>query len=132
MSVAVQVDHAIAEAIRQQKPVYISVCCNLPGLPYPTFTEVPVPFAMVPKRSNQKYEKPYTTYIIASIQLMGSHKMYTRVLQAPLKAGPCHSVRSSELPAAMPLCLSVGLWRQQWMQRQNSSTKLPSLSWLAV
>ena len=49
-----QVDHAIAEAIRQQKPVYISVCCNLPGLPYPTFTEVPVPFAMVPKQSNAK------------------------------------------------------------------------------
>ena len=51
---AVQVDHAIAEAIRQRKPVYISISCNLPGLPYATFDEVPVPFAISPKLSNPK------------------------------------------------------------------------------
>ncbi len=47
-------DQAIAEALRQRKPVYISVSCNLPGLPYPTFDEVPVPFAMAPKLSNPR------------------------------------------------------------------------------
>lgn len=51
---ALQVDFAIAEALRQQKPVYISISCNLPGLPYPTFDEVPVPFAISPKLSNPK------------------------------------------------------------------------------
>jgi hypothetical protein len=49
-----KVDHAIAEALRQRKPVYISVSCNLPGLAYPTFDEVPVPFAMAPKLSNPR------------------------------------------------------------------------------
>ncbi len=49
-----QLDYAIAEAIRQQKPVYISICCNLPGLPHPTFDGVPVPFAIAPKLSNPR------------------------------------------------------------------------------
>ena len=49
-------DQAIAEALRQRKPVYISVSCNLPGLPYPTFDEVPVPFAIAPKLSNPRQD----------------------------------------------------------------------------
>ena len=53
-----QVDHAIAEALRQQKPVYISISCNIAGIPHSTFDEVPVPFAIEPKLSNPRSATP--------------------------------------------------------------------------
>ena len=53
-----QVDHAIAEALRQQKPVYISISCNIAGIPHRTFDEVPVPFAIEPKLSNPRSALP--------------------------------------------------------------------------
>ena len=53
-----QVDHAIAAALRQQKPVYISISCNIAGIPHSTFDEVPVPFAIEPKLSNPRSASP--------------------------------------------------------------------------
>lgn len=47
------IDHAIATALRQRLPVYISICCNLAGAEHPTFAELPVPFAIYPKVSNK-------------------------------------------------------------------------------
>jgi hypothetical protein len=32
-----QIDHAISSALLNSKPVYISVCCNLAGVPHPSF-----------------------------------------------------------------------------------------------
>ncbi|KAF7012230.1 hypothetical protein CFC21_026441 [Triticum aestivum] len=48
-----QVDKAIATALRESKPVYISVACNLPGVPHPTFFGNPIPYCIVPRQSNQ-------------------------------------------------------------------------------
>ncbi|KAF1883851.1 hypothetical protein Lal_00038343 [Lupinus albus] len=47
------IDTAISTALKESKPVYISIGCNLPGIPYPTFNHEPVPFALNPKLSNQ-------------------------------------------------------------------------------
>ncbi|XP_034583018.1 pyruvate decarboxylase 2 [Setaria viridis] len=48
-----QIDRAISTALRESKPVYISVSCNLPGMPHPTFTRDPVPYFLAPRLSNQ-------------------------------------------------------------------------------
>jgi pyruvate decarboxylase len=48
-----QIDTAIATALRESKPVYISISCNLPGLLHPTFTPDPVPLFLAPKMSNK-------------------------------------------------------------------------------
>ncbi|CAL0304419.1 unnamed protein product [Lupinus luteus] len=48
-----QIDTAISTALRESKPVYISISCNLPAIPHPTFSHEPVPFALNPKSSNQ-------------------------------------------------------------------------------
>ncbi|GMH23006.1 hypothetical protein Nepgr_024849 [Nepenthes gracilis] len=48
------VDTAISTALKESKPVYISVSCNLPAIPYPTFSREPVPFSLSPRISNQK------------------------------------------------------------------------------
>jgi pyruvate decarboxylase len=44
-----QIDTAIATALRESKPVYISISCNLPGLLHPTFSPDPVPLFLAPK-----------------------------------------------------------------------------------
>eukprot|EP00262_Sarcandra_glabra_P013681 TRINITY_DN385_c0_g2_i10.p1 TRINITY_DN385_c0_g2~~TRINITY_DN385_c0_g2_i10.p1 ORF type:complete len:582 (+),score=38.12 TRINITY_DN385_c0_g2_i10:185-1930(+) len=46
------IDTAISTALKESKPVYISVSCNLPAIPHPTFSREPVPFVMSPKLSN--------------------------------------------------------------------------------
>eukprot|EP00246_Nothoceros_aenigmaticus_P002224 TRINITY_DN13033_c0_g1_i1.p1 TRINITY_DN13033_c0_g1~~TRINITY_DN13033_c0_g1_i1.p1 ORF type:complete len:573 (+),score=98.40 TRINITY_DN13033_c0_g1_i1:83-1801(+) len=46
------VDRAISTAIKESKPVYISVSCNLAGLPHPTFVLEPVPYALSKRESN--------------------------------------------------------------------------------
>ncbi|XP_042424246.1 pyruvate decarboxylase 1-like [Zingiber officinale] len=46
-------DTAISTALKESKPVYISVSCNLSGIPHPTFSGDPVPFFLSPKLSNQ-------------------------------------------------------------------------------
>ncbi|KAJ8616444.1 hypothetical protein MRB53_035816 [Persea americana] len=47
------IDTAISTALKESKPVYISVSCNLPGIPHPTFARDPVPFFLAPRLSNQ-------------------------------------------------------------------------------
>ena len=47
-----QIDGAISTALRESKPVYMSVSCNLPGLPHPTFATDPVPYLLAPRPSN--------------------------------------------------------------------------------
>nr|CAD1817547.1 unnamed protein product [Ananas comosus var. bracteatus] len=47
------IDTAISTALKESKPVYISISCNLPGIPHPTFSREPVPFFLTPRLSNQ-------------------------------------------------------------------------------
>ncbi|XP_023004099.1 pyruvate decarboxylase 1-like [Cucurbita maxima] len=47
------IDTAISTALKESKPVYINISCNLPGVPHPTFTADPVHFFLAPKVSNQ-------------------------------------------------------------------------------
>ncbi|KAL3530908.1 hypothetical protein ACH5RR_010230 [Cinchona calisaya] len=49
-----QVDKAISTALKESKPVYISLSCNLPGIPHPTFSSDPIPFAISPRLSNKR------------------------------------------------------------------------------
>jgi pyruvate decarboxylase len=44
-----QIDTAISTALKESKPVYISVSCNLSGIPHSTFAKEPVPFSLAPK-----------------------------------------------------------------------------------
>jgi hypothetical protein len=39
--------------MREQKPCYINICCNLAGLPHPSFASVPVPFSITPQHTNE-------------------------------------------------------------------------------
>ncbi|KAH7301031.1 hypothetical protein KP509_23G008800, partial [Ceratopteris richardii] len=48
------IDKAISTAVRERKPVYVSVSCNLAGLPHPNFSREPVPYAISPRFSNSK------------------------------------------------------------------------------
>ncbi|KAJ4845471.1 Pyruvate decarboxylase 4 [Turnera subulata] len=48
-----QIDTAISTALKESKPVYISISCNLPAIPHPTFSREPVPFSLSPKLSNK-------------------------------------------------------------------------------
>ncbi|KAL9230686.1 hypothetical protein vseg_006004 [Gypsophila vaccaria] len=48
-----EIDTAISTALRESKPVYISISCNLPAIPHPTFSTVPVPFSRCPRLSNK-------------------------------------------------------------------------------
>ncbi|XP_010279075.1 PREDICTED: pyruvate decarboxylase 1-like [Nelumbo nucifera] len=48
-----QIDTAISTALKESKPVYISISCNLPAIPHPTFAREPVPFFLAPWMSNQ-------------------------------------------------------------------------------
>ena len=44
-----QIDTAISTALKENKPVYISVSCNLSAISHPTFSREPVPFSLSPK-----------------------------------------------------------------------------------
>ncbi|KAL7227526.1 hypothetical protein ACSBR1_022391 [Camellia fascicularis] len=46
------IDNAISTALKESKPVYISVSCNLPAIPRPTFSRELVPFSISPRLSN--------------------------------------------------------------------------------
>ncbi|KAK8504943.1 hypothetical protein V6N12_033191 [Hibiscus sabdariffa] len=48
-----QIDTAISTALKESRPVYISISCNLPGIPHPTFIREPVPFSLTPRLSNK-------------------------------------------------------------------------------
>ncbi|XP_047983646.1 pyruvate decarboxylase 1-like [Salvia hispanica] len=47
------IDTAISSALKESKPVYISVSCNLPGIVHPSYTPHPLPLSTFPKESNQ-------------------------------------------------------------------------------
>lgn len=47
-----QIDTAISTALKESKPAYISIGCNLSGIRHPTFCRDPVPFSLAPKMSN--------------------------------------------------------------------------------
>jgi len=47
-----QIDTAISTALKESKPVYISVSCNLAGIPHSSFSREPVPFSISPRLSN--------------------------------------------------------------------------------
>ena len=42
------IDTAISTCLKESKPVYISISCNLSGVPHPTFARYPVPFYLAP------------------------------------------------------------------------------------
>ncbi|KAF3536538.1 hypothetical protein F2Q69_00018243 [Brassica cretica] len=48
-----QIDKAISTALKESKPVYISISCNLAATPHPTFIRDPVPFSLTPRLSNK-------------------------------------------------------------------------------
>ncbi|KAJ4911518.1 Pyruvate decarboxylase 4 [Raphanus sativus] len=48
-----QIDKAISTALKESKPVYISISCNLAAAPHPTFIRDPVPFSLTPRLSNK-------------------------------------------------------------------------------
>ncbi|KAH7518672.1 hypothetical protein FEM48_Zijuj09G0195800 [Ziziphus jujuba var. spinosa] len=48
-----QIDAAISTAIRESKPVYISISWNLSGIPCPSLLKEPIPLFLTPKLSNQ-------------------------------------------------------------------------------
>ncbi|RRT63834.1 hypothetical protein B296_00007362 [Ensete ventricosum] len=43
------IDTAISTALKESKPVYISISCNLSAIPHPTFCLEPVPFFLSPR-----------------------------------------------------------------------------------
>ncbi|KAG0481161.1 hypothetical protein HPP92_012019 [Vanilla planifolia] len=47
------IDTAVSTALKESKPVYISISCNLPGIPHPTFSHEPVPFYLSPRVSGR-------------------------------------------------------------------------------
>ncbi|CAI9753923.1 unnamed protein product [Fraxinus pennsylvanica] len=49
-----QIDTAISTALKESKPVYLSISCNLPGIPHPTFAREPIPFSLSPRLSNKR------------------------------------------------------------------------------
>eukprot|EP01018_Ginkgo_biloba_P000680 Gb_08493 [translate_table: standard] len=48
------IDYAISTALKESKPVYISISCNLPGIRHPTFSLEPVPYCLSPRLSNPR------------------------------------------------------------------------------
>ncbi|PWA43533.1 thiamine pyrophosphate (TPP)-dependent enzyme [Artemisia annua] len=48
-----QIDTAISTALKESKPVYISIGCNLAAIPHPSFSREPIPFSLSPKLSNK-------------------------------------------------------------------------------
>ncbi|XP_078176274.1 pyruvate decarboxylase 1-like [Carex rostrata] len=63
-----QIDTAISTALKECKPVYISVSCNLPAIPHPTFSIEPVPYFLSPKISNHM---ALEAAVEATIQFLG-------------------------------------------------------------
>lgn len=44
-----EIDKAISTALKESKPVYISISCNLAAIPHHTFSRDPVPFSLAPR-----------------------------------------------------------------------------------
>jgi len=61
------VDRAISTAIEKSKPVYISISCNLPAIPHPSFTAVPLPYSLTQGPDPRRYHIPKMLNIVAII-----------------------------------------------------------------
>eukprot|EP01018_Ginkgo_biloba_P000683 Gb_36228 [translate_table: standard] len=48
------IDYAISTALKESKPVYISISCNMTGIRHPTFSLEPVPYCLSPRISDLK------------------------------------------------------------------------------
>ncbi|PRQ19971.1 putative pyruvate decarboxylase [Rosa chinensis] len=48
-----RIDTAISTALRESKPVYISISCNLVGIPHPSFSRELFPISLPPRLSNR-------------------------------------------------------------------------------
>ena len=48
-----RIDHAIAQALYQHKPVLIQVASNMASLTHPLFEKQPVPFSLSGKMTNE-------------------------------------------------------------------------------
>jgi pyruvate decarboxylase len=44
-----QIDKAVSACLKESKPVYISVSCNLAGTVHPSFTRSTIPYAIAPQ-----------------------------------------------------------------------------------
>ncbi|KAF7148006.1 hypothetical protein RHSIM_Rhsim03G0041200 [Rhododendron simsii] len=44
-----QIDTAISTSMKESKPVYRSISCNLASIPHPTFSREPISFALMPR-----------------------------------------------------------------------------------
>jgi pyruvate decarboxylase len=98
-----QIDLAISTALKESKPVYISVSCNdLPGIPHPTFTHDPVPYFLVPRASNQTgleaaaafLDKAMKPVMVAGATRASCRRRRCRASSAPTGARLNHSSRS--------------------------------------
>ncbi|KAJ4889692.1 Pyruvate decarboxylase 1 [Raphanus sativus] len=50
-----QIDMAFSTALKESKPVYISISCNLAAIPHPTFIRDPLPnFSLTPRSRSNK------------------------------------------------------------------------------
>ncbi|KHN26768.1 Pyruvate decarboxylase isozyme 2 [Glycine soja] len=49
-----RIDTAIATALRESKPVYISIACNLSAIPHHSFIDQPLPFYLTPKLTSER------------------------------------------------------------------------------
>lgn len=87
-----QVDHVIASAVRESKPVYINICCNLAAIGHPSFTQEPVPYAIAYKSSNErslqaaidaaaKFLNKATRPVIVSGVHVGTHSLHAKSVQ---------------------------------------------------
>jgi TPP-dependent 2-oxoacid decarboxylase len=55
-----EIDRAVSICLKESKPVYISVSCNLAGTVHPSFTRSTIPYAITRQYVNE-YKVPYTS-----------------------------------------------------------------------
>ncbi|KAA3437267.1 pyruvate decarboxylase 1 [Gossypium australe] len=91
-------DTAISTALKESKPVYISIGCNLPGIPHPTFARDPVPFFLAPKVSNQ-------LGLEAAVEATAN--FLNKAVKPVLVGGPKLRVANAKMPCGACRCLWV-------------------------
>jgi hypothetical protein len=68
------VDRAISQALAQRKPVYMEVCCNLPGLQAACFTNPPVPYVLPLRHTNRTSLQAAVAECVASLRSAGQRR----------------------------------------------------------
>lgn len=81
------IDTAISTALKECKPVYISISCNLPAIPHPTFASEPVPYFLAPKVSNQ---------MVLEAAVEATAEFLNKAVKPVLVAGPKLRVAKSQ------------------------------------